>query len=125
MHERRKYKRVQVSVVASYECYDDDYQMIEQGIGFILDISLGGLLIESDIIIDANFIKVRYVNYDNSEKCIVASVVHSKKLENGKVRTGVCFHSSTDKNTKFVADMVRTHHYGYNKACYENAPVRF
>jgi len=124
MHERRKYKRVQVSVVSSYECYDDDYQMVEQGIGFIQDISLGGLLIESDIILDANFIKVRYVNYDNTEKCIVASIVHSKKFKNGKVRTGVCFHSSIEKNTKFVADMIRTHNYGKNITSYEKVTVR-
>ena len=77
---------------------------------------MGGLLIESDIIIDANYIKVRFVNFNNTEKCIVASIVHSRKTEDGKVKTGVCFHSSIDKNSKFVADLIRTHYYGYYEA---------
>lgn len=119
MQERRKYKRVEVSVLFSYESYGDDEEVVEQGIGIIKDISLGGLLIESDTIIDANYIKVRFVNFDNTEKCIVASIVHSKKTEDGKVKTGVCFHSSIDKNTKFVADLIRTHYYGYYEVSHE------
>lgn len=119
MQEKRKFKRVEVNVVSSYESYGDDEEEVEQGIGIIKDISLGGLLIESDIIIDANYIKVRFVNFDNTEKCIVASIVHSRKTEDGKVKTGVCFHSSIDKNKKFVADLIRTHYYGYYEAGHE------
>lgn len=119
MQEKRKYKRVEVNVFSSYESYGDDEEVVEQGIGIIKDISLGGLLIESDIIIYANYIKVRFVNFDNTEKCIVASIVHSRKTEDGKVKTGVCFHSSIDKNTKFVADLIRTHYYGYYEASHE------
>ena len=66
-----------------------------------------------------NYIKVRFVNFDNTEKCIVASIVHSRKTEDGKVKTGVCFHSSIDKNKKFVADLIRTHYYGYYEAGHE------
>jgi len=111
MNNRRKYQRVHIKVLASFDCYDDDGEIFEHGIGFILDVSCGGLLLESKNIIDANFVNVVFVNYENKSIEIAASVVHSRKIKNGKARTGLCFHGTKNNNIKFVANLIRTYHY--------------
>ena len=111
MKNRRKHSRVNVYVLISYDCYNDDGELFDQKLGVILDVSLGGMLIETDEIIEANYIKIVFVNHENKIMSIVGSVVHSRKAENGKVQTGICFHGSDTENTKIVSNLIRTYHY--------------
>ena len=111
LEEKRKYPRIQVFVSVSFDCYDDDNEIIEQNIGTILDISEGGLLLESDNIVDANYVKLVIIGFDNDMYSIVGSAVHSRKLDSGKSRTGICFHGSSKSNLKFLAAVIRTYFY--------------
>jgi len=110
MKNRRKYTRVNINVLASYDCYNDEGELFDHGIAVILDVSCGGLLIESDSIIDANLVNVVFVDHDNKSMKIVASVVHSRKIKNGNARTGLCFHGTKSSNIKFVTNLVRSYH---------------
>jgi len=112
MKNRRKSPRISVHVFASYECYNDDGEVFENDIGVILDVSQGGLLIETVRLIDANYVKVEFVNHLNKTLGIVVSVVHSRKLENGKAQTGLCFHGTDTEGIEFVSNLIRTYHYG-------------
>ena len=114
MNERRKYPRVNICVPVTYECYDDHGQIFEQQMALALDVSQGGMLIESEGgIIDANFIKVVIVNHENKELTIAGSVVHSRKMENGRTRTGICFHGTNRESIEFVANLIRAYFYVY------------
>ena len=110
MKNQRKYPRIKVYVPVSYDCYDDDGEIFERKVGVALDVSLGGILIESYDIIDANYIKVVFVNCDNKLLSIVGSVVHSTKIEKGKARTGLCFHGKDSESIEFITNLIRTHH---------------
>lgn len=112
MKDKRKYPRVKIIVPISFDCFDEDGQIVAQRMGVVLDVSQGGLLIESDQIIDANYVKIVFVNYDNKVLSIVGSVVHSRKIDKGKARTGVCFHGRNSERIKFVTDLIRSYHHG-------------
>lgn len=112
MKNRRKSPRIGVRVFASYECYNDDGEVFENDIGVILDVSQGGLRIETVRLIDANYVKVEFVNHANKNLSIVASVVHSRKMKNGKAQTGLCFHGTDTESVEFVSNLIRTYHYG-------------
>ena len=112
MNDKRKNPRVKVHVLASYECYNDDGEIFDQGLAVILDASIGGLLIETDDFIEANYIKIAFVNHENRLISIVGSVVHSRKNENVKAKSGLCFHGTKSENIKLVSNLIRTHHYG-------------
>ena len=114
MKEKRKHPRVSVSVPVSYECYNDDGEMMENSMGIILDVSMGGVLIESSAIIDANYIKIVFISYENKELSIVGSIVHSGKTDTGVVKTGICFHGGKNETYDFVTSLVRTYHYRKN-----------
>ena len=109
--EKRKYPRISVSVLASYDCYGDDNKIFEQNVGTILDISEGGLLLETDSIIDANYVKLVIVGFDNTLYSIIGSVVHSRKIDRGKARAGICFHGSTKSNKFFLTAVIRANFY--------------
>lgn len=109
--DQRKFPRVNVTVPIFYECYDEECEIFEQKIGMALDISQGGMLIESDRIIDANYLKMGFVNYQNEIIEITGSVIWSRKKEDRKVHSGVCFHGSQNENIKFASNLIRTFHY--------------
>lgn len=111
MDNRRKNPRVDIRVLISYDCYNDDGELFDQKLGVILDVSVGGMLIESDDFIEANYVEIVFVNHENKVLSVVGSVVHSRKTENGKVRTGICFHGTDTENVKIVTNLIRTYHY--------------
>lgn len=112
MIDKRKHPRVNVYVLASYDCFNDDGERFDQKLGVILDVSIGGMLVESDDIVEANYVEIVFVNHENKMLSIVGSVVHSRKNDNGKVRTGLCFHGTESENVKIVTNLIRTHNYG-------------
>ncbi len=95
----------------SFDYYSDDDEIIDSYIGTILDVSEGGLMLESDAIIDANYLKLVIVGFDNQLHSIIGSAVNSERLDNGKTRTGICFHSSDQRNTSFITAVIRTFFY--------------
>ena len=112
MIDKRKYPRINIWVLASFECYNEDGELFDQKLGTILDISLGGMLIETDYIIKANYVEIVFVNYNHKLMSIVGSIVHSRKSENGRVKTGLCFHGAEGENFKVATNLIRTHYYG-------------
>jgi c-di-GMP-binding flagellar brake protein YcgR len=112
MNDKRKYPRVNIRVLGSFDCYNEDGELSYQMLGVILDVSLGGMLIETDEIIKANYVEIIFVNYENKLMSVVGSIVHSRKSENGKARTGLCFHGADSENVKITTNLIRTHHYG-------------
>jgi len=112
MNDKRKYPRVDIRVLASFDCYNEDGELFYQKLGVILDVSIGGMLIETDDIIEANYVEIVFVNYKNKLMSIVGSIVHSRISENGKAKTGICFHGADSENIKIATNLIRTYHYG-------------
>jgi len=113
---KRKYPRVNIYILASFDCFDEDGELFDQKLGVILDISLGGMLIETDDIVKANYVEIVFVNYEHKLMSIVGSIVHSKKSENGKAKTGICFHGADSENIKIATNLIRTHYYGKKRS---------
>jgi len=109
---KRKYPRVNIYILASFDCFDEDGELFDQKLGVILDISLGGMLIETDDIVKANYVEIVFVNHEHRIMSIVGSIVHSRKSENGKAKTGLCFHGADTENVKIATNLIRAHYYG-------------
>ena len=114
MSNKRKYPRVNIRVLASFDCYNEDGELFYQKLGVILDISLGGMLIETDDTIEANYVEIVFVNFKHKLMSIVASIVHSRKSGNGKAKTGLCFHGAESENIKIATNLIRTHYHKKN-----------
>ena len=112
MNNRRKYPRINIRVPASYDCFNEEGELFEQKFAVILDVSLGGMLIETDSILEANYMKIVFINHALKRLSIVGSIVHSRKSEKGKVKTGLCFHGTPKETKNIVTNLIRTHNYG-------------
>lgn len=119
--EQRKNPRIKVKVPISYDCYDDDGEMFEQKMGVALDVSIGGMLIETHDLIDANYIKVVFVNKDNKRLSIIGSIIHSRRTENGRAKTGLCFHGNDKENIQFATNIIRAHY--HSQKLFSQAPA--
>jgi hypothetical protein len=111
MEERRKQPRVNVMLPVTYACFHDNGKSLENRIGIVLNVSLNGMLLGSETIIDAKYVKLVFVSYDNKKSRIVGYVVNSRRNENGRVNTGLSFHGEKAEISSFVANLVRTYHY--------------
>jgi len=123
MSNKRKYPRVNIRVLASFDCYNEDGELFYQKLGVIWDISLGGMLIETDDTIEANYVEIVFVNYENKLMSIVGSIVHSRKSENGRAKTGICFHGADSENIKIATNLIRTHYYSKNSSSQQSKTI--
>ena len=121
---KRKYPRVNIYILASFDCFDEDGELFDQKLGVILDISLGGMLIETDDIVKANYVEIVFVNYEQKLMSIVGSIVHSRKPENGKAKTGICFHGADSENIKIATNLIRAHYYGHKNPSSQQSKIK-
>jgi hypothetical protein len=54
---------------------------------------------------------------------IVASIVHSRKSENGKAITGLCFHGAESENIKIATNLIRTHYHKKSPSSQRSKPA--
>ena len=109
--ERRKHPRVKIFFPIFYNCLDDDDNIIGQNMAVALDISQGGMLLETSEIIDTNYVNLSSVATNNEIFEIKGKVVYSKKDGDGKISVGISFQEDHLNNVKFSQKIIRTFHY--------------
>jgi c-di-GMP-binding flagellar brake protein YcgR len=107
--ERRKHARIKTDNLMSYICLDNDSNELGQGIGTAVDISQGGLLLESHSPIDANKILLEFVGADNELIEINGDIAYCKETKIGMFQTGVRFCESTENIRKAIINMVKVY----------------
>lgn len=107
LDEKRKYQRVQTDNLVSYTCIDDNNVESDQGVGKAIDISQGGLLLESHSAIETEKILLTTVNEKNELMEIKASVAYCREKKPGVFHTGVQFQEESDKIRQIVVGMIK------------------
>ena len=89
--ERRKHPRFESFNLLSYVCLDENNHALDQGMGRTLNVSEGGILLETPNPIDPKHTLVLTIGLKDDMVDIKGKVAHSKTGEDGKVRTGIQF----------------------------------
>ena len=107
MDEQRKHYRSKTVNLLSYVCIDDDGFPLDQGMGKILDISQGGLLMETKVPIEAKFILL--ISFDIKEELIKlkGKVVYCREAEPKTFHTGVSFVETDKRIRENVTAMIK------------------
>ena len=108
--ERRKYPRIAVEGVFSYVCMDEDRRPIDEGMGTTVDVSQGGIMIETSRPIDAETILLVTVDKDKKMLEIEGKVVHSRNIGPSKYLTGIEFKGSRTEVMRVVKNLVIEFH---------------
>jgi c-di-GMP-binding flagellar brake protein YcgR len=107
--ERRKHPRIKTDNLMSYVCLDNNGNELGQGIGTAVDVSQGGLLLESHSPIDANKILLAFVGVDNELIEINGDIAYCKETKIGMFQTGVRFFESNESIKKAIINMVKAY----------------
>jgi hypothetical protein len=109
--EKRKYPRVKIHNLISYVCLGEDGNPINQLMGAALDISQGGLLLETTQQIEPG--KIILITADEQDRLIEinAKAAYCRETGFGKFNVGVSFQGTHDENIQFVKCMIRANYY--------------
>lgn len=109
--EQRKYPRVKIHNLISYVCLDEDGMPTNRLMGSALDISQGGLLLETtQQIKPGNGILITADEQDRIVE-INGKAVYCRESGPGKFYVGISFQGTHDENIQFVRSIVRARHY--------------
>jgi hypothetical protein len=107
VEEKRKFPRVASVKLLSYVCFDEEGNLSEQGIGNTLDISLGGLLLETKAPIESQNILLQAINTREELIEIKGQVVYSREAEPNIFYTGIRFKEKKERIREIVVDLIK------------------
>ena len=90
-HEKRKTPRIDSQNLISYVCLDEKSVPIGQGMGRTLNISEGGILLETHTPIDPQYTVSLTISLEDELMDIKGKVAYNKKRDDGKFESGIQF----------------------------------
>ncbi len=122
---RRKYPRVHIHVPVIYTLFEDQSKTGPEAIGIALDVSLGGLLLESLDFVATEYVGVSFIDIENKVVQIGCKMVYSRKADlgtdQGLVHTGLSFQGTELEQADFAAKIIRAYFYGRKRLIDQNA----
>ena len=89
--ERRKHQRFESLNLLSYVCLDENNRALDQGMGRTLNVSKGGILLETYNPIDSEHTMVLTIGLKDNMVDIKGKIVHAGTDEDGKFKSGIQF----------------------------------
>ncbi len=108
--DKRKHPRVKTDNLVSYVCIDEEGSELGQGIGRALDISQGGILLETHTPIESDKILLTTVDVNNDLMEISGEVVYCRESGPGMFQTGIRFLESDENIRRIVINLVKVYH---------------
>ena len=107
--EKRKHPRVDITNLISYRCMDASGIQNREGRGKSINISQGGILIESHDPFEWQDILLLSIDIENESVSIKGKVVYCNAANFGKYRTGIQFLETNEKIVSFVEGLLKTY----------------
>ena len=90
-NERRRHQRYDSLNFVSYVCSDEDGSILEEGMGRTLNISKGGILLETMASINPRNKLVLGIGLKEEIADVKGEVIYSRNCEGGKIESGIQF----------------------------------
>ncbi len=105
--ERRKHKRVKTLNLLSYECTDENNIPLERGMGKVIDISQGGLSLETRSSIDSGKILLSTNDIKEDLMDVEGKIIYSEKTGHETFHTGIEFSVDDEKARIFLIELIK------------------
>ncbi len=102
----RKHTRIRTQNLISYFAFNKNHRLISHGLGIAVDISQGGILLETPSTIESSYLVLTAV--DKQKKIIEAQgrLIYSKKASRGTFLCGIEFIGSDERVKDFITKLV-------------------
>ncbi|MGD9228723.1 MAG: zinc-ribbon domain-containing protein [Desulfobacterales bacterium] len=115
VEERRKYQRVKTQNLISYFSFDQTGKLISHGLGIALDISKGGILLETTEPIKPGLIILTATDRKNNFFEVKGQLAYSKKISAETYFSGIKFSGVNERVTEFITNLIKEYNYqGHN-----------
>jgi predicted Zn finger-like uncharacterized protein len=109
--DRRQFPRTKTRNLIAHVSVDQNGKELSQGMGKALDISKGGMLLETINPIDAGQISLMAVDKDDNLLEIKAELIYCKKAASGKYHVGIKFSGTELQVLDFVKKLIKEYNY--------------
>ena len=89
--QKRRYDRVESLNLLSYSCINSKNEVVSQGMGRTLNVSEGGILLETHAPLEQDCIVSLAIGFRDVVTEVKGKIVYSKKGDNGRMQTGIEF----------------------------------
>ena len=105
--KRRKHSRVKTQNLISYCSYDKNRKLISHGLGIALDISKGGILLETPYSVESSFLVLTATDKLKSLIEVKGRLIYSKKNSKGTYLCGIEFIGNNERVTDFITKLIK------------------
>ncbi len=105
--EKRTHLRLKTNCLFSYVCMDDKGSPIGDGVGRALNISQGGVRLETYVPVQTDYIQLTTSDINEKLVNIKCKIVYSETVEPQVFHLGVRFQEPEEKVREFVVDIVK------------------
>ena len=105
--DRRAHPRFKTLNLLSYVCLDENDNPVHQGMGRTLDVSEGGILLETHTFIESRYIVFLSLGLGDDVADIRGRVTYSRKAQSGRVESGIDFREEDDAQRQIVRNYLK------------------
>jgi len=110
LRERRAAPRIETSNFVGFVCLDESGNEISEGYGWTLDLSLGGIKIETFRPIETQYILVLAIDFKDELLEIKGEVAHFRELGEDRYVVGVRFIDEGEKQRRLITNFVKSYY---------------
>ena len=111
---RRKAPRVKTQNLISYFTYNDKGKLISHGLGIALDISKGGILLETPYPMESGQLVLNATDRDKNSIEVKGKLVYSKATSMGTYLCGIEFVGIDERIREFITRLIKEYHFQGN-----------
>ncbi len=104
--EKRIDPRIESSNLLSYICLDENNHEMMQGMGRTLNVSEGGILLETHVPIDPHHIVSMTMALEDDLMDFKGKISYSRKREDGKFESGIEFIEMDEEKKRFYRQYI-------------------
>jgi predicted Zn finger-like uncharacterized protein len=104
---RRKHTRVKTQNLISYFSFDKNRKLISHGLGIALDISKGGILLETPDSIKSSFLVLTATDKMKNLIEVNGRLIYSKKASSGTYLCGIEFIGNDERVSDFIFRLIK------------------
>ena len=114
MVDRRKHQRVKTQNLISHFSVGETDKFVSEGLGKALNISRGGMLLETPYPIESDQLSLMAVDLEDNVFEINGRLIYSKKSSDRMYLSGIAFVGSDEKVATFLTKLVKEYNYQRN-----------
>ena len=108
--DNRKHPRFDSGNLLSYVCLDGNDKIVQQGMGKTIDVSEGGILLETHVSIDPDLTILLSIGFEDDMADIRGNVIYSRKRGDGMIESGIKFKDIANECQSILASFIKKFH---------------